>query len=146
MLTIAVPLQLLAGVFGFLNRDPVLAIGMSTLSATWLTTSVLTLRSAPGGHSPVLGVAVLFLAAAVLLCAVVAAAGKPLVAIVLTFAGCRFALTGVVEYRQLPIARLCDGWLGLAVCVVALYAAAAFALQDVHQRTILLTLSRAGRS
>ena len=80
------------------------------------------------------------------LCAVVTAAGKPLVAIVLTFAGSRFALTGVVEYRQLPIARLCDGWLGLAVCAVALYAAAAFALQDVHQRTILPTLSRAGRS
>ncbi len=39
-LLFAVPLQLVASVFGFLSRDPVAGTGMGVLSGTWAVTGV----------------------------------------------------------------------------------------------------------
>jgi hypothetical protein len=144
VLLVAVPLQLLASLFGFLSRDPAAATGMGTLAAAWAATGVLTLLSPPGAHSPVLGLLLFFVAAAVLLAAGVAAMSKLLAAGVLALAGVRFAVTGVYEYRGGTAWMHTAGWIGLALCVVALAAAAAFAVEDAR-RTLLPATGRVGR-
>lgn len=140
ILLLAVPLQLIASLIGFLSRDPVAATGMGTLAATWATTGVLTLLSPPAQRSPVLGLILFYLAAAVLVSALVAATGKGLVALVLTMAAARFALTGVYEFVGGPGWMSTAGWVGLALCAIALYAALALELESMQHRPVLPTL------
>ena len=145
-LLIAVPLQGLASLVGFLSRDPVAATGMGTLAVSWATVGVLTLLGAPGSRSPVLGVLLLFAAGAVLVSAVVAAPTKGLVAAVLGLATARFAVTGVYEYVGGRGWELAAGWIGLALCVLALYAVLAMELESTRHRPVLPTLRHgAGR-
>ena len=142
ILLVAVPLQLIACLMGFLGRDPVAATGMGTQAAAWATTGVLTLLSPPGGRNPVLGLILFYLAAAVLVSALVAATGKGLVAVVLAVATARFALTGVYEFLGGRGWMTAAGWIGGALCVIALYAALAFELESMQHRTVLPTLRR----
>lgn len=142
VLAVAVPLQLIASVLGFLARDPVAGTGMGTLAASWLVIGVLTLLGMPGARSAVLGLMLFYLAAAVLVSAAVAAAGKALAAVVLALAAARFAATGVYEYVGGAGWMTAAGWLGVALCVVALYAALAFELEGIQDKSILPTLRR----
>jgi len=144
VLLVAVPLQLLACLFGFLSRDPAAATGMGTLTATWSAIGVLSVLSPSGSHSPVLGVLLFYLAGAVVVSAAVAAMSKLLAAVVLALAAARFAVTGVYEYLGGAGWMHAAGWLGLALAVVALVAAAAFAVEDAR-RTLLPATGRLGR-
>lgn len=143
VLLVAVPLQLVACLLGFLSRDPAAATGMGTLAATWAAIGVLSLLSPPGSHSPVLGLLLFYLAGAVLIAAGVAALSKGLAALTLALAGARFAVTGVYEYAGGTGWMRTAGWIGLALCVVALLAAAAFAIEDAR-RTLLPATGRVG--
>jgi succinate-acetate transporter protein len=143
VLLVAVPLQSLTCLLGFLSRDPATAIGMGTLAATWAAIGVLTLLSPPGAHSPALGLLLFYLAAAVLVAAAVASLSKGLAAVTLAVAAARFALTGVYEYLGGTGWMRVAGWVGLALCVVALLAATAFAVEDAR-RTLLPVTGRVG--
>ena len=140
VLLVAVPLQSVASIMGFLARDAVAATAMGTLAVTWASIGVLTLMSPPGGRTPVLGLALFYLAAAVLVSAAVAATGKGIVVLVLGLATVRFAVTGVYEYVGGSGWMTTAGWIGVALCAVALYAAAALELESMTLRTVLPTL------
>lgn len=144
VLLVAVPLQVVACLFGFFSRDPAAATGMGILAATWSAIGVLTVLSPPGSPSPVLGVLLFYLAGAVLVAAGVAAMSKVLAAVVLALAAARFAVTGVYEYLGGEGWMRAAGWVGLALCVIALLAAAAFAVEDAR-RTLLPATGRLGR-
>ncbi len=141
ILLFAVPLQYLAAVFGYLGRDGTGGTGMALLGSCWAVTGGLTLLSPPGSRSQTLGF-LMFFASAVLLIPAAAATGKVAAALAFALAAARFALTGVYEYHGGTVWEHASGWLGLALCAVALYNALAFELEDVHHRTVLPVLRR----
>ena len=140
ILAFAVPLQYLASVFGFLGRDSAGGTGMALLGACWTVTGALTLLSPAGGRSPVLGLLLLFASAALLVPAVAASLGKGAAATAFVLAAARFALTGVYEYQGGTAWEHASGWVGLVLCVVALYNALAFEIEDTRHRTVLPVL------
>lgn len=147
ILLFAVPLQYLASVFGFLGRDSAGGTGMALLGACWTATGALTLLSPAGGRSPVLGLLLLFASAALLVPAAAASLGKVAATTAFGLAAARFALTGVYEYHGGTPWEDASGWAGLILCIVALYNAVAFEIEDTAHRTILPVLRRgAGRT
>jgi succinate-acetate transporter protein len=85
-------------------------------------------------------VVLFYLAGAVLVSAVLAASGKVLAAAVFTLAAARFAVTGGYEYVGGAELKHAAGRIGLALCVLALYAALAFEVEALRHATILPTL------
>lgn len=140
-LVFAVPLQLLAAVFGFLSRDPIAGTGMGVLAAAWAVTGAVTLVTAPGASSSGLGV-VLLAGAAALVVPVVAGASKVAAAAVMAVAAARFAVTGIAELTGAVPWRHAAGIAGLALGLVALYAALAFELEGVRMHAVLPVLRR----
>ncbi|MCU4183123.1 GPR1/FUN34/YaaH family transporter [Acidiferrimicrobium sp. IK] len=136
----AAPIQLLAAVFGFLGRDGAGGTGMALLGVSWLTVGGLTLSSPPGSRSQVLGLLLFFVSAALMVPATASALGKVAAAVAFVMAGARFALTGVYEWSGIIGWERASGWLGIALCVVALYNAFAFEVEDTKHRTILPVL------
>ena len=141
-LLFTVPLQLVACVFGFLARDPVAGTGMGVLAGTWAVAGASTLTASPGASSPGLGV-VLLVAAACLLVPAAAARGKLVAAAVMALSAARFAVTGVAEISGSGVWLAAAGWVGLALALLALYAAVGFEIEDVRRRTVL-PLARTG--
>jgi uncharacterized protein len=140
ILLFAVPLQYLASVFGFLGRDGAGGTGMALLGACWTVTGVLTLQSPPGSRSPALGFLLFFASAALLIPATAASLGKVAASVAFFLAAARFALTGIYEYHGGTVWADASGWVGLALCVLALYNAFAFEVEDTRHRTILPVL------
>lgn len=132
------PVQLLAAVFGFLARDPVAGTGMAVLGGSWAVLGAVTLTSPPGSSSPGLGV-LLLAAAAALLVPTVSAKGKAVAASVMAGTAVRFAVTGVYEITGASTWKLVAGGVGLALGVLALYAAFAFELEGARGETLLPT-------
>jgi succinate-acetate transporter protein len=143
ILAFTVPLEFVAAVFGFLGRDGSGGTGMAVLGASWLATAMLLLRTPAGERNPALGFLLYFVAAALIVPTVAAAFGKVLASIVFFLAGLRFALTGVYEYHGGRGWEHASGWLGLLLCVVAVYASLAFEVEDMAHRTLLPVLRRA---
>jgi uncharacterized protein len=140
ILLFAVPLQYLASVFGFLARDSAGGTGMALLGACWTVTGTLTLLSPVGSRSPALGLLLLFASGALLVPAAAASLGKGAAATALVLAAVRFALTGIYEYQGGTAWEHASGWVGLVLCVVALYNAFAFEIEDTRHRTVLPVL------
>lgn len=137
ILLFAVPLQYLASVFGFLGRDSAGGTGMALLGACWTVTGTLTLLSPEGSRSPVLGLLLFFASAVLFVPAVAASLGKAAAATAFVLAAARFALTGIYEYQGGTAWEHASGWLGLVLCLVALYNAFAFEIEDTRHRTVL---------
>jgi uncharacterized protein len=140
VLVFAVPMQYLAAVFGFLGRDGAGGTGMALLGSCWLVVGSLLLRSVPGSRSPTLGLLLFFAAAALLVPMMASSLGKAAAAVAFGLASARFALTGVYEYHGGTAWEHASGWTGLALCLVALYNAFAFELEDTRHRTMLPVL------
>lgn len=140
VIVFAVPLQALASVFGFLARDSVGGTGMATLAGTWLATGTVLLTSKSGSTSSALGLLLAFAGAALMVPTAAASLGKVAAAIVMFGAGGRFALTAVYELGGGTGWKQVSGWWGLGLCVVALYAALAFELEDTKRKTVLPVL------
>ncbi len=141
VLAFTVPAQLVSAVLGFLARDPVAGTGMGVLAGTWAAAGLVTLTGAPGASSAGLGT--LFLAAALaMLVPAVAASAKLAAAGVMVLTAVRFALTGVAEITGSDGWSAAAGTAGLVLAVAALYAAAAFELEDARHRTVLPTFRR----
>lgn len=142
LMVIAVPMQLLAAVAGFAARDAVLATGMGMLAAIWFTVGIIKAFSLPGSRSQALGLFLFLMGTALLIPAVTAGLGKLLTAGVFVLTAVRLIVTGVYEYQGGTTWMTVAGWLGVALCVVALYAALAFEVEDMRRRTVLPTLRR----
>jgi succinate-acetate transporter protein len=132
-----VPLQLLASVFGFLSRDPVAATGMGILSGTWAVAGITTLTNPPGTASEGLGVLLLVAGLAMFVPAAAAMDSKIVPAAVMGLAGTRFVVTGAYELTGSAEWKSAAGWLGIALAVLALYAALALELEGVRERGVL---------
>jgi succinate-acetate transporter protein len=131
------PLQLVVSVFGFLARDVVAATGMGILAGTWLSVGLIQLTGEPGSTSDALGMLLLFAATAMLIPAAGASTGKLAAFAVLGTTALRFAVTGVYELTAGDGWKTLAGIVGLVLCVLAVYAALAMALEDVLERTVL---------
>lgn len=144
ILATAVPLQATTAIFGLLSRDGPAAGAMGVLATAWLMLGLTLLTSLPGTVSGALGLGLL--AAAALLAGLVLAIAlsKPLVAAVVLLAAARFAVSGAAELGAPTALHLVAGGLGLAVSVLAAYAAVAFDLEYQCQRPVLPTLRRKG--
>lgn len=137
------PLQLLASVLGYLGRDVVAGTGMGVLAGTWLTTGVVMATGTPGSTSDALGLLLLLSAAAMLVPAAAAAGGKLVATAVLTTTALRFATGGLYQLTASGLWQDVTGAVGLLLLALALYAAAAMALEDARRET-LLPLGRRG--
>jgi succinate-acetate transporter protein len=135
-LAATVLLQAIASVVGFLARDPVAATGMGVLAGTWGTLGLTTLTSPPGTASKGLGV-VLITAGLAMFVPAVAGAAKLVPASVMGLAGVRFLVTGAYELTGSATWKTAAGWVGLALAVLAFYAALALELEGAKARTVL---------
>jgi succinate-acetate transporter protein len=141
VLVFTVPLQLVACVMGFLTRDPVAATGMGVLAGTWAGLTLATRSAPPGALSA--GAGVLLVAAAVaMLVPAVAGHAKVLASAVMALSATRFAVTGVAEWAASRAWLTAAGWVGVALAVLALYAALAFELEGTSGRPVLPVLRR----
>jgi uncharacterized protein len=137
------PPQLVAAIFGFLARDVVAGTGMGILSGTWLTVGLVMLTNPPGSTSDALGLVLLVAAVAMLVAATAAGFGKLVAAAVLGTTALRFGTTGLYELTGSEAWKDVTGIIGLILLALALYAAAAMALEDARRAT-LLPLGRRG--
>lgn len=142
LLAFVAPLQFTAFVFAVLAHDEGAATGLAVLAGTWAATGVLIVTSPAGPTSRALGVLLCTAAGVLLVPCTVTAASKPLMAAVLAMIAARFALSGAYQLTDAQAVRSASGVLGIVVCALAWYAAAAFALEDAFGRTVLPTLRR----
>jgi succinate-acetate transporter protein len=129
--------QFVAALFSFLSRDGTAATAMATLALVWLVTGVVMLQSKPGATSATLGLFLLLAAAAMTLAALTAAMSKLVPAVVFLVAAARFLLTGVYHLVGAAAWKMSSGIVGLALFVLAMYAAWASELEDATGRTVL---------
>jgi uncharacterized protein len=130
------PLQLVVSIFGFVARDLVAGTGMGILAGAWLSVGLILLTGEPGATSHALGLLLLFAAAAMLVPASVASTGKFVAFAVLSTTALRFALTGAYELTAGDGWRTAAGVVGLALCVLGVFAALALALETVIERRV----------
>jgi len=138
LVAFAAPLQGLATVFGFLDRDPAAGTGMGALAAGWLVIGLL--MRAPGGT--VDGYLAVVAGLVLAVPAIASLSGKPLAAAVIGGAGARHVLSGIAELAHSTAWRHTAGVAGLAIGALALYAALAFELEAASGRPVLPTLRR----
>ncbi|MFD9520718.1 GPR1/FUN34/YaaH family transporter [Streptomyces sp. NPDC059979] len=137
LLAFAFPLQLMAALLGFRGRDTAFATAMAVLATGWLVQGVLLSAGPAPDARHTLGLFLLVTAAA-LLVPLAAAGGTKLVAsAVIGCASLRLALTGIQQLTRSPAWENAAGAVGLALTVLALYAATAFALEDTRGRPLL---------
>ena len=144
LVAFAFPLQMLAAVFGFLGRDTAAATGFGVQGATWLVVGIDLLLSSPGTTSHALGVLLLAASTWILLCALGSALGKLVPASVLLLTALRFLITGLYELTASAGLEHAAAITGLALVVVAGYAAFALEVENLQRRTVL-PLGRRGR-
>lgn len=131
------PLQLVSSVFGFLGRDVVAGTGMGVLAGTWISIGLVTLTSPAGSTSDALGLFLLIAGSAMLVPAAAASTGKLAAFAVLAGTALRFLTTGLYQLTASDAWEATAGVVGLVLCALAVYAAAAMALEDARRQTIL---------
>jgi hypothetical protein len=131
------PLQLLASIFGYLARDVVAGTGMGILAGSWLSVGLVKLTGEPGATSDPLGLFLLIAAVSMAIPAAASATGKLVPAAVLATTSLRFLATGLFEISASDFWKVVAGVVGLVLCVLAVYAAAAMALEDAKRKTVL---------
>ena len=146
LLGFVVPLQLISFVFGYLSRDEGVASSLAVLSGTWLATGLVTLTSPPGRISGGLGLLLVSAAGALVVPAVVAAASKPLICLVLVVTAARFLASGLYQLDAGSSWQTTSGVLGLVVSALAWYTAGAFALEAGHRHAVLPVFRRSGHA
>lgn len=139
LILFAAPVQFIASVFGFLDRDTVVGTGIGIQGAGWLVIGSLTLQSSPGQRSMALGVFLFAAAGALVPSVLTASMSKGIAALVMGTTCLRWVLTGVYELLGAHPWKWVAGWTGLALCVVAIYAAIAMELEDQRRKTVLPT-------
>jgi succinate-acetate transporter protein len=112
---------------------------MSILALSWLAIGLVTATTPPGSRSQALGLLLLLSSVAIALTALTATTTKLVMAMVLGTASIRFLLTAFFQLTGGEEWKTASGILGLALAVLAVYAAWASELEDATGRTILPT-------
>jgi succinate-acetate transporter protein len=137
ILVFVVPLQALATILCFPIRDVVMSTGFGLLTASWAATASLLTSGQPGTRNQVLGVLAVAVAVALLVPALGATWSKPAGATVMFVAALRFALTGAYQLGASNTWQTVSAIIGLVLVGTALYAAAAFLLEDARHHRVL---------
>lgn len=145
LITFVAPAELLAAVIAFASRDGAAGTGLGLFAVSWSGIGVQTVLDRPGGTSAVLGVYLLAFSTAVVLLAVAARRGQPLMAAVLTVSAARGYLDGAHEFGAAGWTQTTAGVLAWLITGMALYGGLAFVLEDGAHRTVL-PLGRRGDS
>lgn len=138
LMVLVAPLQFLAAVYGFLARDPVAGTGMGILSGTWAAVGF-SWHTSGAAASSGLGVILVVVAANMLIPTVTSVGGKAVAGAVMFLAATRFAVTGAYELGGNSAVKTAAGWLGIALAVLAWYAALALEMEDARHRPLLPT-------
>lgn len=142
VLVLAVPLQAVSSIFGFLARDPAAATGMALQAAGWFAIGLGTYTGRPGQPSPALGLVLLGAATVLLVPVITAARGKVLASAVMALTSLRFYLTAAAELTASTAWQTAAAVAGLVLAATALYAGLAFELEDSAHTTLLPTFRR----
>lgn len=142
ILVLTVPVQLIACVYGFLVRDLVAGTGMGILAGTWGLIALSTLLSPPGAVSAGLAYFVVMAGAALCVPATAALQSKLLAASVNLLTAIRWWVTAVYEFGAPHVWKTAAGGVGVALAVLAIYAALAFELEDQRRSTVLPVFRR----
>jgi succinate-acetate transporter protein len=142
ILVLTVPVQFIACIYGFLVRDLVAGTGMGLLAGAWGTVALVLLLSPPGSTSAGLAWVLVLAGTALLVPAFAAGQAKVLAAAVTLGTAVRFWVTAVYEWGGSHAWETAAGGVGIALGVLALYAALAFEIEDQRRRTVLPTLRR----
>jgi succinate-acetate transporter protein len=142
ILVLTVPVQFIACVYGFLVRDLVAGTGMGLLAGTWGTVALVLLLSPQGSTNAGLAWVLVLAGTALLVPASAAAHAKVLAATVIMTTAVRFWVTAAYEWGAPHAWETAAGGVGIALGVLALYAALAFEIEDQRRRTVLPTLRR----
>ncbi|WP_051838029.1 GPR1/FUN34/YaaH family transporter [Streptomyces sp. NRRL F-2580] len=137
LLSFAFPLQLLAALLGFRGRDTAFATAMAVLAASWLVQGALLAAGPASEARHTLGVFLVTAAAALLVPLAASGATKLAASAVIACATVRLALAGIHQLTRSPAWEDAAGAAGLALVLLALYAATAFALEDTGGRPAL---------
>jgi succinate-acetate transporter protein len=137
ILVFVVPIQALGTVLCFFIRDVVMATGFGLLTASWAAAAILLMSGRPGARNQVLGVLAIAVAVALLVPAAGATWSKPAGATVMFIAALRFALTGAYQLGGANSWQTASAIIGVVLVGTALYAAAAFLLEDARHHQIL---------
>jgi succinate-acetate transporter protein len=136
------PIELLCAVIAFLARDAFGATGLGMFSASWLALGLANLMASQDEVSRAVGLYEFGFSVAILLLAIAAFAGKPLIGVILLASSVRGALAGVYQWGGPKTFDTVAGWLAVAIFAVAMYGGIAFLLEEVQKRAILPVFRR----
>ncbi len=142
LLTYVAPLELLAGIFGFLSRDAGAATAMTIFGAGWIALGLYFLHAGMAARSVTFGMFMVLDSLAILSIAIVSIGGKPLIAIILFLSALRFLLVAAVQFGAGAAIGLASGAVGMLTGLFALYGGLALLMEDVKQRTVLPVFRR----
>jgi hypothetical protein len=136
------PLQLICAVFAFLARDTFGATGLGIFAGSWITLGISNFLASQDALSRAVGLYEFGFALAVVLLAVAAMGGKPLLGVIMLLAAARAALAGVHEWGGPHGAGTAAGWIGVAIFAAAMYGGLAFLLEDAQKKAVLPVFRR----
>ena len=136
------PLEGLATVMAFVARDTLAATVLGLFTTSWLALGLVLITGTPGAISTTEGIYLLGFAAAVASLALIASAGKPLVALTLVLSATRAILFGLYEVTRTASLEHAAGYVAAAIAAVAWYSGTAFAVEEVRGRPLLPVLRR----
>lgn len=137
LLAYAFLLQLIAALLGFRCRDTAFGTAMAVLAASWLVQSAVLAEGPPAEARHTLGLFLLVTAAALLVPLAAAGRAKLVASAVIAMAAVRLSLAGIDQFTRSAAWEDAAGATGLALAALALYAAAAFAVEDTQGRPVL---------
>lgn len=140
--TFVFPLEGAAAIFAFLARDTLAATTLGLFSTSWVTVDVALITGVPGETTATLGFYLAGFAVAVATLAVLAASGKPLLAVILACSATRAAIDAAFEFSAGSGTERAAGYVAAAIAVLAWYAGTAMALEDLRQAELLPVFRR----
>jgi succinate-acetate transporter protein len=129
-------------VFAALARDTLATTVLGLFTTSWLALGLQLVTGKPGAISHAVGFFLLAFAAPIISLAVLAASGKPLIALVLTLSATRAILDGIYQLSGSTGIEHAAGYVAAAIAGVAWYAGTAMALEDIRQRAVLPVMRR----
>jgi succinate-acetate transporter protein len=139
------PLEALSTILAFLSRDTTSGVSLGLFTGSWFMAGFTMIQAKAGELSPAQGYFLIGFTVAVLLLAIVALLGQPLIAALLTVASARAVCTAIYQLGGDARWNHLGGWLGLVIFCVAMYGALAFLLEDARGHAVL-PLGRRGTS
>jgi succinate-acetate transporter protein len=136
------PLELVATVIAFLARDTAGATTLGLFAGSWLAVGLAFWNAEPGATSRSLGYFLVYFGAVVVLLAIGAALGKPLIAAILLLSATRAILAGVYELTGDKGWETTGGALAFVISGLALYGGLAFLLEDLRGEPVLPVFRR----